>query len=318
MKTSVVPKGWTILSPVGQDGSTRSYMRVEKSGRTAILMDCSQGETPGHNLNDYVRIAEWLNNAGLKAPEIYEKEKDYLIVEDLGDITFKKALTKTNIDELYALAVDVLKHLGVQGSLPKLPGYYDSNVHKGHRRVIDWYVPTIKHKKNPDGLAEEYLNIWAQIEKNASLNANSFVHADFHVENLMFLPNEKSLKRCGILDFQGAMHGPALYDLGNLLEDVRIDVPPAVRNKYASQDPAYRILATQFHCRVVGQFIKMAAKDHKTGYLQYIPRAQKYIQTALQDPLLVPLKNFFEKNGISFTVKPDLKNIKSLVRPDAV
>ncbi|MGB4107002.1 MAG: phosphotransferase [Alphaproteobacteria bacterium] len=315
MKPAVSPKGWTILSPVGQDASTRSYSRIEKNGRTAILMDCSRGD---HNLDDYIRIAGWLNEAGLSAPEIYEKEKNYLIIEDFGDLTFKKALAKENPGELYALAADVLNHLRAAGSLPALPGYYDSNVHKGHRRVIDWYAPTVKHAKNPDGLAEEYLNAWAEIEKNIPPSPEKFIHADFHVENLMFLPGEKGLKRCGILDFQGAMKGPALYDLGNLLEDVRTDVPLAIQEKYAPRDPAYRVLATQFHCRVVGQFIKMAAKDHKTGYLQYIPRTQAYIQTALQNPLLKPLKNFFDKNEITFDTKPDLTNIKSFVRPDAV
>lgn len=281
-------------------------------------MDCSRDERLDHGLDDYIRIAEWLNNVGLKAPEIYEREKNYLIIEDLGDVSFKKAMEKNGPDEIYALAADVLSHLRAQKNLPALPSYYDSNIHKTHRRVIDWYAPVIRHKKNPDGLAEEYLSVWAEIEKAAPQDTGHFVHADFHVENLMFLPNEKGLKRCAIIDFQDALRGPALYDLGNLLEDVRADIPSAVKNKYTPKDPAYRILATQFHCRVVGQFIRMAAKDYKTGYLQYIPRTQAYIQDALQNPLLKPLKNFFDNNGITFDAKPDLTNIKSLVRPDAV
>lgn len=283
-----------------------------------MLMDCSQDERPDHGLGDYIRIAEWLNGVGLKAPEIYEKEKNYLIIEDLGEVSFKKAMAKEKPEELYALAADVLAHLRAQKNLPALPSYYDSNIHQTHRRVIDWYAPTIRHKKNPDGLVEEYLNVWAQIEKTAPVDSNNFVHADFHVENLLFLPNEKGLKRCAIIDFQDALRGPALYDLGNLLEDVRADIPPVVKNKYAPRDPAYRILATQFHCRVVGQFIRMAARDHKTGYLQYIPRTQAYIRAALQDPVLAPLKKFFDKNGITFDTKPDLAGIKSFVRPDAV
>ncbi len=322
MKPSLVPKGWTVLAPVGQDASTRRYSRVEKGGRTAILMDCSHGETPGHNLNDFIRISKWLNEAGLKAPEIYESEKDYLIIEDFGDVSFKKALTKNNAGELYGLAADVLTHLEKQKDIPQLPAYIDSNVHKGHRRVIDWYAPLVRHEKNPDNLLKDYLTAWAEIEKKLPTCPQGFVHVDFHVENLMLLPNEKGLKRCGILDFQGAMCGPLPYDLGNLLEDVRADVTPAIKDKtLKSRDDNFRawtrILATQFHCRVVGQFIKMAAKDHKTGYLQYIPRTQAYISAALQDPLLQPLKNFFGENGISFDAAPDLKNIKALVRPDA-
>jgi aminoglycoside/choline kinase family phosphotransferase len=317
VKPAIAPQGWTVLGPVGQDASTRRYSRLEKNGRRAILMDCSHGETPGHSLDDYVRIAEWINDAGLKAPEIFEREKDYLIVEDFGDVTFKKALQKLDANELYAIAADVLKALRQQKTLPQLPDYYSSNVHKGHRRVIDWYVPTVRRKKNEPGLAEEYLSVWSEIEKNAPAKTENFVHADFHVENLMYLPGGQGVQRCGILDFQGAMLGPASYDLANLLEDVRVDVPTAIRKKYQGSGADYRILATQFHCRVVGQFIKLAAKDHKTGYLQYIPRTQAYIRDALQEPLLKPLASFFEKHGISFTAKPDLTDIKSLVAPDA-
>jgi aminoglycoside/choline kinase family phosphotransferase len=130
------------------------------------------------------------------------------------------------------------------------------------------------------------------------------------------------VKRCGIIDFQGAMRGPGAYDLGNLLEDVRIDVPVEIRDRYlAAQNEdfktRYRILTTQFHCRVLGQFIRLAAKDYKTGYLQYIPRVQNLIQCALQEPLLHPLKEFLDKNKISLDAQPDLKNIRSLVAEDA-
>ncbi len=132
---------------MGQDASTRSYARVEKSGRAAILMDCSLDERPDHGLDDYIRIAGWLNDIGLRAPEIYEREKNYLIIEDFGNISFKKAMEQNGPAEIYALAADVLAHLREQKNLPSMPPYYDSNVHKTHRRVIDWYVPTVKRKK---------------------------------------------------------------------------------------------------------------------------------------------------------------------------
>jgi N-acetylmuramate 1-kinase len=91
-----------------------------------------------------------------------------------------------------------------------------------------------------------------------------------------------------------------------------------ILKSYSESDKAWmRVLATQFHCRVIGQFIKLAAKSHKTGYLQYIPVVQGHMRAALKDPLLAPLKAFFEESNINFDTPPDLKDIKFLVSPDA-
>ena len=285
-------------------------------------MDCGSSPTAAADITDFIAIGTWLNSIGLNAPDIYEQGRDYLVIEDFGSTTFKKAFAVEKSDDLYALAVEVLDHLRVQKNIPSLPDYYQSNVHKGRRRIIDWYAPLVRHEKNPEGFVEEYLAVWDEIEKSCSPGPEGFVHADFHLENLMWLPGENGIKRCGILDFQGAMHGPGAYDLGNLLEDVRIDVPVEIRDRYLAvydEDfkARYRILTTQFHCRVLGQFIRLAAKDHKTGYLQYIPRVQSLIRQALQEPLLQPVKEFLDKNTISLEAQPDLNNIRSLVAEDA-
>ncbi|MGB4057412.1 MAG: phosphotransferase [Alphaproteobacteria bacterium] len=316
------PKGWALIEVVAQDGSTRQYSRIEKNGQMAILMDCSHGETPGHNFQDFIRLSKWLRGIGLHAPEIYEEGDRFLIVEDFGNLSFKKAITPENAEDLYMLAADVLAHIQKQKEIPVLPDYYDSNVHKGHRRVIDWYVPCIRQKKNQDGLIGEYHAAWREIEKQMPPCPQGFVHADYHVENLMFLPQEKGIMRCGIIDFQGAMRGPLPYDLGNLLWDARADLSQDIRKEilggYAEDFRLWtRILALQFHCRVIGQFIKMAAKDHKTGYLQYIPRVQNYIKAALAYEELKPLRLFFSDNGIAFDDRPTLENIRNLVAPDA-
>lgn len=283
---------WSVKESIVQDGSSRRYDRVKKSGQTAILMDCSGGETPGHRVQDFLRIGAWLRDIGLNAPEIYEADEaaGFVLMEDFGDVSFRKALgAGHDAAELYALAADVLKHLATQKDLPELPKYYESHVHKNHRYVIEYYAPSAS--------VENYLAAWAEIESRLPPCPQGFLHIDFHVENLMFLPDRDGLKRCGILDFQGAMKGPLPYDLGNLLEDARYDVPEEIRAEILSgfnEDFRcwYRVLTTQFHCRVIGQFIKMAAENGKTGYLQHIPRLEKYILQALKDPLLSPLNAF--------------------------
>ncbi len=316
--------GWSMRGSVAQDGSARRYFRVEKDSSTAILMEV-MGDTPGHRIEDFIAIGSWLNDIGLNAPKIYEAQNNLLLLEDFDDLSFKDALVGgEDAGTLYGLASDVLKHLNTNDCPLSLPNYYDSHVHMGHRRMIDWFVPAQRKLKNPDGLAEEYLKIWAEIEAGLAPCAKGFMHIDFHVQNLMWLPQESGVKRCGILDFQGGMVGPAAYDLGNLLEDARINVSPDIRKSIlAGYDEEflahYRVLTTQFHCRVIGQFIKMALQTGKGEYLECIPRVGKYIDEALQDPLLKPLNEFLCDLKLDFM---DIKmlnadEIKGYIRPDA-
>lgn len=128
------------------------------------------------------------------------------------------------------------------------------------------------------------------------------------------------------------MMGPAPYDLANLLEDARTDVPKPLRIEMLEQycqgmAPAerenflrwYRVLATQFHCRVIGQFIRLAVRDGKPRYLALIPRVAAYLRDGLADPLLTPLAEWFGAHGLDFTdagpFDPDA--IRPLIRADA-
>lgn len=324
MEKFLAMHGWSDVHPIAQDGSARRYFRVSKGERTAILMECLEN-TPGHSIDDFVRIARWLDSIGLNAPDIYEATAHFLILEDFGDVSFKRGIQDgAAVSDLYRLAADILKHLAQQDCPLTLPDYYASHVHAGRRRIIDWFVPCVRGEKNADGLAEAYLQIWDEIESGLPDCPQGFMHIDYHAENLMWLPNRDGLHRLGILDFQGAMRGPIPYDLGNLLEDARMDVPADLRaeilREYDEEFRAwYRVLTTQFHCRILGQFIKMAMKAGKDGYLQYLPRVQNHMHEGLKDPVLKPLKAFFDDLGLDFTdVKDfDIATPENYIRPDA-
>lgn len=336
--------GWNgaSLSAVGEDSAFRRYFRLEKTdGHTCVLMeavpDGGAYATPGHNMKDFIRISTYLREKGLTAPEIYETnmEEGYLLLEDFGSISFKMALDKgVDRDELYALATDVLKFLRVNARIGdiELPEYYASHVHTGRRRLVDWFMPAQRGVLNPDGLVEEYLAVWDQIERSLPPVPQGFLHIDYHFENLMWMPEREDLARCGILDFQGAMTGPLPYDLANLLEDARVDVPQELRQAMLDRfcegmaeaeektfRSWYRVLATQFHCRVLGQFIRLAVRDGKPRYLQHLPRVAGYIQEALKDPVLAPLQAWLQKHNVSFDRLPviDAVKTKDVIRPDA-
>lgn len=298
--------GYTLIQPIAQDGSSRSYARVAKGSHSAILMHAPEN-TPGHQIVDFIRIAEWLNSIGLNAPDIYEAEGLYLLLEDFGDTSFKQAIEQgTDVSQLYELAHEVLTTLSMAECPLALPDYYESNVHKKRRWIIDYYLPTQREVDDVEAVAQEYLNVWEGVERSLPPCPQGFLHIDFHVENLMWLPDQAGLKRCGILDFQGGMIGPKPYDLGNLLEDMRFDVPAEIRAQILSHYDEefrawYRVLATQFHCRLMGQIIWWDQEQGKPRYRQYLPRLQNYLVEALKDPLLQPLDEFFRKINLALT-----------------
>ncbi len=333
----LVPRGWRYVGEIGADMSPRRYFRVKQNGRTAVLMECmpdADNTTPGHRLGDFIRIGDWLRGIGLKTPEIFEADEaaGFLLLEDFGDISFAKALERGAARAaVYSLAVDVLKHLREQAPDIDLPRYHESHVHEGRRRVVDWYVPLVRGEKNPDGLAEEYLAIWDGIEKDQPPCPQGFLHVDFHPGNLMWLPEEEGLGICGLLDFQGAMKGPVPYDLANLLEGGRIEMPEDIRTAmldhycegmHREQREAflswYRVLAAQFHCRIIGQFIRMAIQGGNERYLEYLPHVSRMLKHDLEDPLLQPIKIWLAGQGIDFEKEIRVSaDAAALIRDDA-
>lgn len=335
--------GWAdaALSPVGEDCAFRRYFRLRRGGDTVILMeavpDGNAIATPGHNMRDFIRIGACLRTVGLHTPEIYDVDNEggYLLLEDFGDTSFKKALAAgAGSEELYALATDVLSFLrdNIKPEDVALPRYYDSHVHTGLRRMIDWYFPAVRGERNADALAGEYLGVWREIEGRLPPCPQGFLHIDYHFENLMWLPREDGLMRAGILDYQGAMTGPLPYDLANLLEDARVDVGEDLRRamlaRYCERMGAaeretfenwYRVLATQFHCRVAGQFIRLAVRDGKDRYLAHLPRVARYLQEGLRHPVLQPLQQWFAAQKIDFGYAPSVEpeKVRKWIREDA-
>jgi len=336
--------GWAGASEVTVSGdwSQRRFFRLERKGRTAILMqsfpDDDPRASPGHRLRDFVRISKYLNDLGLSAPNVLAQDLEHglLLVEDFGSQDFLTLMTQSPHAErdMYLLATSALKYIYRKTEyIPiELPDYFASYIHKGHRRVVDWYMPAILKRENTDAVVDDYLSVWKQIEKNLPQCRRRFLHGDFHPGNLMWLPERQGFSQAGFIDFQQAMMGPAPYDLVNLLEDARREVPIELRREclatFVSGLQAeerdsflswYPILATQFHCRVIGQAIRLAIRDKKTRLLSIIPVLRRHIIRDLSHPELKPLQDWFSSQGIDFTDTSviNVDEIAQFIRPDA-
>lgn len=322
--------GWSVAEILPQDGSARSYIRIEKNGNTALFMDCGPLEGMSYitRLSDFVRIGNWINSLGLRAPEIYEADEktNVAIIEDFGSISMKQAIANgQDPKRLYMAANDILNVLQSSQCPLDLPHFKDSFMRKARQRFVDWYVPVVRQQKNPDGLVEQYHAMWDEVESQLDPYKTSFMHVDFHVENLMYLDGGQGLNALGIIDFQEAMIGPESYDLSNLCEDMRADVPHDIQsalkaNKSENFLSWQRVLGTQFHTRLLGQCLRWAMHDNKPAYLKYYPRLLNYTSAALNDPVLKPFKDWLTEQKIDLIDINDLdwKNAQSYIAQDAI
>ena len=298
---------WTIIETLPQDGTFRTYTRIERNGLHALYMDCGplEGVPLVTRVADFIPICEWLRSLGLRAPKIYELDEanNAAIIEDFGTTSVKQAIAD-GVDrmQLYKDAGEILKRIQAADCPLELPNFQTSFMRKARQRFVDWYVPVLRGKPNPEGFAEEYHAMWDEIERGIGPYNECFMHVDFHVENLMYLGGE-GINSIGIIDFQEGMYGPEAYDLVNLLEDMRADVPldiqeELLKGKSQSYLNWYRVLGTQFHCRLLGQIIRWAMVEDKRQYMQFYTRLIPYVERALADPVLAPFKAWLEREEI--------------------
>lgn len=321
-KTFLQQTGWddANITPVSEDCAMRRYLRLSKGGDTAILLeslpDNHPNATPGHKLGDFHRIGTYLQSIGLHVPGIYEDdlENGFMILEDLGDITFRKALDAgANAHDLYEQATKVLMHLrdNADPAVLGLKQYKGGVIDLDSANILRWYGAYLCGLECNDALVTQFQNIWKDIEKSLPPVPTGFLHIDCHLENLMWIPNEQGVRKCGILDFQQAMSGPLPYDLANLLGDARVEVSPQIQkdmlglycqdmnpDERVTFENWFDILKAQFHCRVTGLFVRMAVRDHKYSYLKYLPVVRRKLNQDLTAPVLKPIKDFLTAQKI--------------------
>ena len=194
-----------------------------------------------------------------------------------------------------------------------LPPYSNEALSIEAELVIDWYWPKVKNTKVSKEERETYQKIWTKLFEELKPNSNHWVLRDFHSPNLMYLPDQSGLNALGIIDFQDAVIGHAAYDVVSLCQDARITVPKDVeqhllarycetaRQKDSTFDEAdflkcYAILGAQRASKLLGIFVRLAARDGKTHYLAHIPRIWDYLERNLKHPHLNDIYNWYETN----------------------
>ncbi len=302
--------GWgpARRSNLADDASFRRYERLTMDERTAVLMDAPP---PQEDVRPFRQIAGHLRALGLSAPDIYAADdaRGFLLLEDLGDDTFTRVLAQGGDETLlYENAVDVLIDLHrrppEEAIPPGLAAYDEARLMDEANLLPQWACPTLD-----DAARTAYEAAWREVFPLLNAQPRTLVLRDYHVDNLLWLPDRAHVRACGLLDFQDALAGPGAYDLMSLLEDARRDLggglKVALLARYIAAFPqmdragfeaAFDILAAQRHAKVIGIFSRLDVRDGKPGYLGHIPRVWKLLGKSLENPVLNSVKKWFDRH----------------------
>ncbi|MDC8015777.1 aminoglycoside phosphotransferase family protein [Tahibacter soli] len=279
----------TQIEPASADASFRSYWRVATPQGSRIVMDSPPDKEP---VEPWLDIGARLRAAGLHAPEVYavDAAQGFLIIEDFGTRMYLPALSDATADALYADALEALHAMQTRVPSDGLPRFDCERMIAEMEYLPEWFLQ--RHLGVLPGCHD-----WDEIELAFGAVANVaasqpyvFMHRDFHSRNLMLTERDSP----GVIDFQGAMHGPLTYDLVSLLRDCYI-AWPAERVDAWAEGYRQRLVAAgitdadarrfrrwfdftglQRHFKVLGLFCRLCYRDGKTQYLRDLPLVLDY------------------------------------------
>jgi len=296
--------GWgdAAIAPLAGDASNRRYLRVIGQS-SAVLMDAPPEK--GEDTTPFVQITDLLREREFSAPQIFGADpvNGFLLLEDLGDALFARAVANVAEKTLYAAAVDLLADLHQMPAPAELPRYDAATYRREAQLLTEWYLPGAG--RDVDAAAFDAL-----IDAACAplLDANVVVLRDYHAENLIWLPVRHGTARVGLLDYQDALAGHPAYDLVSLLEDARRDTSDALRaamfDRYIAatgleQDAfaqAYATLGAQRNIKILGIFARLWLRDGKVTYLDLMPRVWAHLQRDLAHPALNDLHDWIGQN----------------------
>lgn len=300
------------LQEASSDASFRQYFRWTDGERSLIVMDAPP---PQEDVRPFVRIANWLAQAGVHTPEILaaDPENGFLLMEDLGARTYLESIqdgvSPAQFEHMFAGAIQVLIRWQVSGCPAELPDYDEGVLRRELQLFPDWFVAHhLQHEFNAEQRAD-WDSLCRVLLDSHLAESRVFVHRDYMPRNLMTAAGEP-----GVLDFQDALYGPASYDVTSLFADAFFNLPLVEREswirRYWEQARAAgvdlpeqfdeflgqsRLMGVQRHLKVLGIFARIHYRDGKPRYLADAPRFLRYLRDACdRDTRLGPLTRLLD------------------------
>lgn len=296
--------GEARAEPLAQDASFRRYLRLAGGPIPAVLMDAP----PPEDIGPFLRVDNHLASIGVSVPKMFAADEmaGLLLEEDLGD---ELVFNIPSPEVQFEAAIDVL--VAIQRALPlsDLPLWDAATMAStALATLFDWWWPAMFGVSAPAAAREEFASALEAMLAPVSAGPVCLVHRDFFAGNLIWLPQRDGIARIGVLDFQGAAIGHPAYDLASLLQDERRDFSAELIERTISRylaarpelDPvafgaAYAACAAQRHLRIAGQWVRLARRDGRPGYLKHGPRTWRLLEEAVRHPTTAPLGDALDR-----------------------
>ncbi|MEK9958963.1 MAG: phosphotransferase [Pelagibacteraceae bacterium] len=285
---------------IAGDASFRKFYRF-KSSKGKILVYCNRSKKT--NLANYVKVNNFLIKNKFLAPKVIKNSinKNYLIIQDLGNVSFKKyILSKKNKFIVFKKILDELIKIQKIKVKKQFSNYNQQKLKKELSLFFEWYLPEFfnnkKIRKIRNNIERDFLPRLANISKKEKV----FVHRDFHLENLILFKN-----KIGIIDSQDAVIGHPAYDLASLVDDVRLKISPKDQSKiieYYLKNTKhnshkfiydFHVLSIQRLLKILGIFVRLYRRDNKKQYLKYLKYTWYLLDKRLKYPELKNLSKIF-------------------------
>jgi aminoglycoside/choline kinase family phosphotransferase len=282
------------IAPASADASFRRYFRVRTGAHSWVAMDAPP---PMEDCRPFIRIARFLGDMGLNAPQVLEENLDegFLVLTDLGSRLYLAELKEypDRAEQLYADAIAALVTMQREGRRVQreLPPYDEKLLRFELSLFHDWLCGRHLAIDFDNALEREWQRTCDLLVANALAQPRVFVHRDYHSRNLMVTDRNNP----GILDFQDAVEGPLTYDVVSLLKDCYIRWPKDrvlgwARTFFDGTDEslrgnmnadqfrrAFELMGVQRHVKAAGIFARLNHRDGKPGYMPDVPRTLGYI-----------------------------------------
>lgn len=283
---------WQSTS-VSSDASFRSYFRLEHAGKTAVVMDAPPDREP---VDAFIDIAGRLMGLA-HVPDILgeDRQRGFLLLEDLGSQPFHHVLDETNADELFSDALSALIRIQRDADTSGLPSYDAATLMRELALFPDWFLAHHWHVEPSDDELDAWDHVCATLLRWALDQPQVLCHRDFMPRNLLVAePNP------GVIDFQDALIGPISYDPVCLFRDAFLSWPDErvrgwleqyrqqalraslpVPESAAFWQRSCDLMGVQRHLKVIGVFARIRYRDAKPKYLEDAPRFFGYINRAI-------------------------------------
>ena len=310
---NIIPKkfkDFNVLN-IKSEASTRKFYRLMKDEQKAILMDSSNEPKQFEN---FIKVHKIISNTKISIPKIFEIDRNnkIIILEDFGNLRFDKILNKFELKYLLSIAVESLIEIKKELRFNydyNLP-IYNYNIFKSElSEFVDFFYPYIQKKSMNNELKEEFYNTWKSYFESLDLNFTSFIHKDYNLNNLLYLPNREKHYKCGIIDFQNSFWGEDCWDLFSLLEDSRILFDDYYNEYFINHfclktnpgNPTknflekYHFFNSSRQTRLLGRWVKLSKFFNQKYYLNFIEVTNKRLEKSLQKSSMKNIRSLYHK-----------------------